>query len=647
MKKNNSLLAITFFLFVGASSCDQQAGNKWTIASPSGALHMTLTEQQGKLSYFVMIDADTIIRRSALGIDFADESFTEGLEFTGSVNNRINEYYSMVTGKRKNNHAIGNETVVSFKNSKNTTMQLVMRAYDDGVAFCYRFPDNKREVKVTKEWTSFTLPSNGKAWLQPYGLPAQWAPSYEEMYHNGIPVGQPARDSSGYSFAALFKTYKHWLLLTESGLDENFYGSHLQPNCDNGVYKIAAPQTGEAQGLYPTYAVVNTSFSTPWRTIIAGASPATIVESNIVHHLSQPSKITDMSWIRTGRSSWSWWSDHPSSKNYNSLKKYVDLSKKMGWEYSLVDANWNIMKGGNIAQLIEYAEKQGIGLALWYNSAGPHSTIAEQPRDIMNDPLKRKAEFKKLREWGIKTVKVDFFNSDKQEMMKLYLDILKDAAEEHIMIDTHGCTLPRGWARTWPNLVAMEGVHGAEQYNWDTTFAKESPKQNIIYAFTRNVVGSMDYTPVTFSSYPCCQHATSNAYELALSVLFESGITHFADGAENYLKTDSSVRSFLRTVPSAWDDTRFIQGYPGKELLLARQKGQDWYIGGVNGETIEKNFKLDFSFLPKGNYKLTILKDGKTTSLIESQELNYTTGDPLTIKVLPNGGFAVRAKRRL
>lgn len=353
--------------------------------------------------------------------------------------------------------------------------------------------------------------------------------------------------------------------------------------------------------------------------------------------------INDVSWIRPGRSSWSWWSDHPSSKNYNSLKKYVDLSKTMGWEYSLVDANWDIMKGGNIEQLINYARGQGIGLALWYNSAGPHSDITERPRDIMSDPLKRKEEFRKLNEWGIKTVKVDFFNSDKQALINLYLDILKDAAAEKIMVVTHGCTLPRGWSRTWPNLLSMEAVHGAEQYGWDTVFARESPKQNIIYACTRNVVGPMDYTPVTLSSYPCCTHATSNAYELALPVLFESGVTHFADAAENFLKTDSVVKSYLRTVPTVWDDTKFIQGYPGRELIIARQKGRDWYIAAVNGEAVSKNFKLDLGFLPKGNYQFTIIKDGATPSEVISQQVGYNTGDAMQLPVLPNGGFVIRA----
>jgi alpha-glucosidase len=645
MKKNNCLFTLYVFLFLGIACKNQQRDNKWTSASPDGSLKITMLKEADNLFYFVMIDGDTAIRKSALGINFSDESFDEGLEFVSVSENKIDDRYTMVTGKRKENHGIANETIISFKNKNNTPIQMVLRAYNEGVAFCYRFPEIKKTIIVNKESTTFAVPANGKAWIQSYGLPAQWAPSYEEMYSNGIPVGQAAPDTSGYSFAALFESNNHWLLLTEAGLDENFYGSHLQQNCDNGIYKIAAPQTGEGNGLYNTYATTDKPFSTPWRTIIVGKSLSTIIESNLVHHLSQPNKTGDISWIKPGRSSWSWWSDHPSSKNYNSLKKCIGLSKEMGWEYSLVDANWDIMKGGNIEQLIKYAKRQGVGLSLWYNSAGPHSAITERPRDIMSDPVKRKAEFKKLNAWGIKTVKVDFFNSDKQELIKQYIDILKDAAAEHIMVVTHGCTLPRGWARPYPNLLSMEAVHGAEQYNWDSTFAKQSPVQNIIYAYTRNVVGSMDYTPVTFSSYPCCPHATSNAYELALPVLFESGITHFADAAKNFQKTDSLTHLFLRSVPTTWDDTKFIQGYPGKELIIARQKGPDWYVAVANGEETEKNITLDFSFLPKGEYKMTVMKDGANNRTIVSEQISYTTGNSLQIKVLPHGGFTIMIKK--
>jgi hypothetical protein len=217
------------------------------------------------------------------------------------------------------------------------------------------------------------------------------------------------------------------------------------------------------------------------------------VESNLVYHLSNHSLIADDSWVKPGRASRSWWSDHPSSRDFVKLKNYVDLASEMGWEYSLVDANWNRMEnGGNIEDLVKYANSKNIGLSFWYNSGGPHNIVTEQPRDIMNDPSKRKEELKKLHDWGVKAIKVDFFQSDKQDIMKLYLDILKDAASQQIMVVFHGCTLPRGWSRTYPNLVSMEAVKGAEQYGWDSVFARQDAMLNTILAFTRNVVGRMD-----------------------------------------------------------------------------------------------------------------------------------------------------------
>ena len=642
------LLPVVFIVLfsLGNGSCQgkkasSEKKDKWSVSSPDNSLSINVQKEQGKILYYVMLSGDTVIGKSDIGIALSADDFTNNLDYVGISTNKIDEHYTMVTGKRKENHNLANEMSIAFKNNRNTPIQIIFRAYNDGVAFRYRFPVVNKAVQVTNETTSFSIPLNGKAWVQSYGLPADWAPAYENMYSNGTAVDLPAVDSSGTSFASLFESNNHWLLITEAGLDEHFYGSHFKPNHDNGVYKISAPMAGEAMGLHDNLATASIPFNSPWRTVIIGKSLSTVVESNLVYHLSEPNKLGDVSWVKPGRSSWSWWSNHSSSTKYEALKQFVDLSKQFGWEYSLVDANWNVMKGGTIEQLAEYAKQQNVGLSLWYNSAGPHSAITEKPRDIMIDPDKRKAEFKKLRSWGVKGVKVDFFNSDKQSLIDLYLGILKDAAAEHIMVYFHGCTLPRGWARTYPNLMTMEAVHGAEQLGWDTAFARLKPQQDIIYGFTRNVVGSMDYTPVTFSNTRCCSHATSNSYELALSVLFESGIVHFADAAEEYIKTDENVHSFLKAVPVAWDDVKFIQGYPGKEFVLARRKEQDWYIAGVNGEAVSKNITPDLSFLAKGNYKLVLFRDGENNREIISEQISYKSGDPLSIKVLPNGGFTI------
>ena len=231
---------------------------------------------------------------------------------------------------------------------------------------------------MKNEATEFVIPE-GKTWIQNYDLPAQWNPSYEGPYMNGIPVGTTAKDSSGWAFPALFQSNDHWLLVTESNMDGNYCGTHLQQHCENGIYKITFPTAGEANGLGDIYPAAATPFATPWRVIITGKNQGTIVESNLVYDLADKNKIGDADWIKPSRSSWSWWSDHLSGKDFNKLKKYVDLAKDMRWEYSLVDANWNIMHGDNIEELIKYAAAKNIGLTLWYNSGGAHNTLRSSP----------------------------------------------------------------------------------------------------------------------------------------------------------------------------------------------------------------------------------------------------------------------------
>lgn len=633
------------YLLVCVKTLYAQTASEWKAISPDGSLVITLTNNNGKLYYNVLSSSDVIIKPSQLGVEHDDQNFTSNLSFVKTSSKKIDEHYTLKIGKQKVNHATGNETIVAFKNSNNAIVYIDLRAYNDGIAFRYRFETPSKKVTVTKEATEFVIPE-GKSWIQNYDLPADWNPSYEGAYENGVSVGTAAKDSSGWAFPALFNANNHWLLITETNLTNDYCGTHLQQHCENGIYKIAFPTSGEANGLGSVYPIVTIPFSTPWRVIITGKNQGTVVESNLVYHLSDPNKIGDDSWVKPGRSSWSWWSDHPSSKDFNKLKNYIDLAKEMQWEYSLVDANWNIMHGGNIEDLTKYAASKNIGLTLWYNSGGTHTKISEQPRDIMNDPVKRKEEFKKLREWGVKAVKVDFFNSDKQGIIQLYHDILEDAAKEHIMVIFHGCTLPRGWSRTYPNLLSMEGIRGAEQIGWDTVFANNAPMYNTINVFTRNVVGPMDYTPVTFSDTKCCSHTTTNTHELALSVLYESGMMHFADSDSSYRSQSDEVKNFLSTVPNTWDETKFIEGKPGKEVFLARRSGNTWYVAGINGENTVKQFSFNLTFLKNTSYKAKIFSDGNNSREIKSSDTVLAKDKPFTVHLLSKGGFVMMLTER-
>jgi hypothetical protein len=468
-----------------------------------------------------------------------------------------------------------------------------------------------------------------------------YSPGYEKYFLNDVKTGTTSPMTSGWCFPALFTADSSWVLLTEASLQRNYFGSHLQPEAPGGLYTIRQPEEGEGLGTGSIDATSTLPWEMPWRVIITGNRLATIVESNLVSHLNPPSVVQNTSWVKPGRSSWSWWSDAASSKDFNKLKSFVDLAADMGWEYSLVDANWNIMTGGTLEQLAQYANGKGVGLLAWYNSGGPHNKVTEQPRDIMSDPQRRKAEMQKLQQMGVKGIKVDFFQSDKQPVIQEYLDILKDAADHQIMVNFHGCTIPRGWSRTWPNLISMESVKGAENYIFASDYPEGTLLHNAILPFTRNVIGPMDYTPATFSNqkYP---HLTTYAYELALPVVFESGITHMADRVAAYKSLPAVPKQFIQTVPAAWDETRFLSGYPGDEAVLARRSGNVWYVAGINGEKKAKTLTVDLSFLNDGRKEATIIRDGKDARSFSSETKTVSRNARESVQVLPLGGFVMR-----
>ncbi len=623
----------------------------WELNSPDGSLTIKVELKDSALFYNVVKNSNSqaipVLDRSPLGITRKDQDFTGSLKYVKkSEVSFIDETYTMSVGKQTELRNNANELVLTFENMSGSMLDLILRAYDDGVAFRYRFPERSENIVwITGESSGFKLDTTGKAWIMPYSKPSIWGPAYESNYMDAINIGTPSRGDQGWAFPLLFNTGGMWILITEAGNDTTSYGARIQQNADNGMYKIRLPDPDEGLGTGVVEASSTLPWSTPWRIIMAGETPAAIVENNMVYHLSEPCKIKDVSWIKPGRVSWSWWSDHSSPRDVNKLKRYVDLSGEMTWEYTLVDANWNIMKVGNIEELRAYAREKGVGLLLWYNSGGPHNSVTEQPRDIMNDPSKRRMEMKKLQEWGIKGIKVDFFQSDKPNIMKLYLDILKDAADYHLLVDFHGCTLPRGWARTWPNLMSMEGVKGAEQYTGDLNFAENASLYNTIYPFTRNVVGSMDYTPVTFSDYSSkTAHTTTLGHELALSVIFESGLQHFADIDSAYRSVPDYVQEFLKTIPVVWDETRYISGYPGKYIALARRKGNTWYLAAIEGEKKAQNLTLPLSFLKEGAYILEMITDRDAEKAFDYMQKEVSPDDSIEIQLQPKGGFTARIR---
>jgi hypothetical protein len=370
---------------------------------------------------------------------------------------------------------------------------------------------------------------------------------------------------------------------------------------------------------------------------------STIFESTLVNDVAPASALGDTSWIKPGRASWSWWSDDDSPKNEAALSAFIDFGAAMGWEYSLIDANWNLMEPAALQRVLARGREQQIGMLLWYNSGGPHNVVTEQPRDRMHRRDVRRKEFAMLREWGVKGVKVDFWQSDKQDRITQYLDLLRDAAEFKLMVDPHGCTLPRGWERTYPHLMSMEAVQGAEQYKFNERYPSRAAWHNTVLAFTRNVVGSMDFTPVTFSDskFP---HLTTFGHELALSVVFESGLQHYADSVKAYEALPKAALDVLRAVPAQWDESRLLAGEPGTLAVVARRRGNDWFVAGISGTDTPQTVTVDVSGLWPGGATLEVVGDGGGPRALTSSTRTLAAGESLAVPLLPRGGFVARVR---
>ena len=643
--------AMVPILFVCLAVEMGSAQTTWEVTSPDGrvAISVKLTEGDRtaypagvRLYYEVKYDGTVVLPLSPLGISRMDQRFVDGLKLVEAGGVRtFEETYAMLTGKRKICRNYAKELTLVFQNPDRMKVTLFVRAYDSGVAFRYWFPESSsQKYIVTSEATGFRLPEGGKIWAHPYDKPSKYTPAYETYYVNGAAVGTPSSSEAGWAFPVLFCTAdrSRWGLITEAGLEESYCGCRLEQNAPQGVYRIRFPDPGDGDGTGAVEPSWTLPWATPWRVIILGDSPADIVESTLVTDVSAPCAVKDTSWIKPGRASWSWLFDHDSPQDCTKLKAWVDLAAEMGWEYSLVDANWDRMKNGTIHDLIAYANGKGVGLLLWYNSGGPHNHVSEKPRGLMDNKEIRREEFATLKKWGIKGVKVDFFQSDKQNVIQLYQEVLKDAADFQIMVNFHGCTLPRGWSRTYPHLMSMEAVRGEECYSFDRNFTTEAPIQNVITPFTRNAVGPIDYTPVMFQDnvYP---HLTSYAHELALPIIFESGWLHFAGGPKEYLDLPEAPKEFLKTVPVAWDETRLLAGEPGEYVVLARRSGQQWYIGGINGEKSGRDVNIPLPFLGQTRCTVTLIEDGDTPRTFATENEAVTSKDHLEVRLLPHGGF--------
>ncbi len=587
-----------------------------------------------KVSYSNENETSEAIPKIDLGISREDQDFFKELTFLKAGKPVfIKEEYTALHGKRLQRSNSANEIVVFFENPSKAKINLIIRAYNDGIAFRYEFPEKEGSFVVKDEFTAYTIPGDNQRWLE------KWNRANEGFYS----AMSDDNTQQEWGYPALFNSPENdcWYLIHEADVNRNYCGTKLSNISEKSEYKLTFPDPRDGNGLGETQPTITLPWKSPWRVIILG-SLADIVESTLIDDVSSPSVIEEPDWIKPGVASWNYWSSNHGTQDFQIVCSFADLAAAMNWPYTLLDWEWDSMSnGGNLEDALEYIHSLGVKPLIWYNSGGPHTGVTSTPRDRMLTHENRVEEFTKLKKLGVAGVKVDFFESEKQDMIKYYLDILEDAAQFEIMVYFHGCIVPRGWARTYPNLMTLEGVRGAEWYNNGPELTTAAPEHNNTLPYTRNVVGAMDYTPVTFTNSQYA-HITSYGHELALSVVFESGIQHMADRPDGYYQLPDAPRSFLKNVPAAWDDTKLLDGYPGRYTIIARRKGSEWYIGGINsGGRRERVQNLKFDFLPEGqNYKLTLIADGAYDTVFLTQYMVVDNSSSIDVKMLRRGGFA-------
>ena len=608
---------------LAAACCPLTAATVTTLTSPTSGLTVDV-DVTSQIPYLIVKNAEgKQLTKVRLGLMLTGANYSSGMAFESATEPvAISDSYSSLHGKRAMTQWTANSTEVTFVNGKEAPIIVEVRAYEDGVTFRYKLAGEAgKKMAFSNEQTSYQIPAKAHRWLQ----------AFNTSYEGDFPYQASSGKNGTWVFPALFELDGTFMLITEANIGRNYSATHLDNSSSSTQYKVSYPYDSEGYGIgdaKPSY--TGTDWVSPWRVMIIG-SLGTVVESTLVEDVSDPCKLENTDFVQPGRAAWIYWAYNHGTKDYQICKQYVDLAVKMGWEYVLFDWEWESMgNGGNVESAVRYARNKKVKPMLWYHS----NTSKMQNHD------ERVKEFAWLKGLGVAGVKIDFFESDKQHTMNYFADILEDAAKYNLLVNFHGCTIPRGWSRTWPNLMSQEAVYGAEQYNNGPTMTSEGARINCLLPYTRNVVGPMDYTPVAFtnSQHP---HTTSFAHELALSVAFESGIQHWADRPDGFYALPYEPQLHMKKVPVAWDETRFIDGYPGKAFVVARRKGDTWYVACLNGENKARQQDINLDFLSEGRHLLTCLADGADAETFNITHRVVSADDQLSIPCLAKGGFTL------
>ncbi|SMO39841.1 glycoside hydrolase family 97 protein [Gracilimonas mengyeensis] len=626
------------------------AQNNVEVASPDGNLNITVSVQQGKPVYAVSYKGRIMLENSPLGLTTNEGDFSTNLSLVNSETGEVDKQYTQRKIKQSYVEYTANTLTVTFENADEKQISVRFQVSNNDIAFRYELPvwGETLSAVVEKEATGFRFPSSTKAFLSSMMEPmtgfARTAPSYESGY-----VADEALENTtaeyGYVFPGLFRVGDDgWVLLTETGVSSQYNASHLSSHHD-GVYRVEYPHPEQNNAFGSTGAQIGLPGVTPWRTITVGESLKPIVETTIpwdvVEPLYEPSQHYEF-----GRGTWSWiiWQDN--SMNYKDQVTYIDLAAAMDFEFILIDAWWDANIGyKKMEELIRYARSKEVGVFLWYNSNGSVNDAFQTPKDKMHTSIARKKEMKWLQEVGVKGIKVDFLGGDKQTTMRLYEDILSDANDYGLQVIFHGTTLPRGWERMYPNFVGNEAVLASEMLVFVQDVREKEAFYAALHPFIRNSVASMEFGGVVLNKYlnkgneEGQERLTTNAFQLATGVLFQNPVQMFALTPNNLDDASGHELNFMRELPTTWNETRFIDGYPGKYAVIARRSGQSWYVAGINAEDEPKKLNLDLSFISKENGKMIL--DGAQGLSSRQKDISLSDGT-IEVEVDHRGGFVMK-----
>lgn len=618
--RNRMKFFIVMAMLLGSSVAS--AENK-QVTSPDGKLVVTVSDTDGRPSYSVSYDNVLFLQPSPLGMVANIGDFSSGMSLEKNVStNKIDETYELTSIKKSKVRYVANEAVFSFTQQGKTIYDVIFRISNNDVAFKYKmYPQGETlSCVVEQEATGFVFPDGTTTFLCPQSKPmggfARTSPSYETSYTADDAAGKNGW-GEGYTFPCLFRNGDNgWVLVSETGVNGGYCASRLLGH-KGGTYTIGFPQEGEANGNGTVSPGIALPGETPWRTITVGKTLAPIVETTVPFDVVKPLYQAKGEYTY-GKGSWSWIIGMDGSTNYKEQLRYIDFSAAMGYQSVLVDALWDKQIGRDkMEELAKYGKDKGVALYLWYNSNGYWNDAPQTPRGIMNNAIARRKEMKWMQSIGIRGIKVDFFGGDKQMTMQLYEDILSDANEYGLLVIFHGCTLPRGWERMYPNFASSEAVLASENLHFSQGSCDHEAFNATLHPFIRNTVGSMDFGGSALNKYYNADNAprgsrrvTSDVYALATAVLFQSPVQHFALAPNNLTDAPSWAIDFMKEVPTTWDEVRFIDGYPGKYVILARRHGDKWYIAGVNAQKETLKLKVNLPMFSNGE-KVRLFSDDK------------------------------------